>query len=164
MDEILFKPIGVIRTPFQTIKDMPIQPSGAESVEGQVVVDPVYKDGLTDIDGFSHLILLYYFHQSEGYKLKVKPFLDTQKRGLFATRAPRRPNPIGMSVVSLHERRDYVLHIGRIDVLDGTPLLDVKPYVPGFDAPEVTSVGWLEGKIDRSRTLRSDGRFNKRSF
>ena len=161
MDEIRLKPIGVIRTPFQTIDDMPIQPSGATSVEGQVVVDPAYKEGLTDLEGFSHLILFYHFHQSRGYALKVVPFLDDQPRGLFATRAPRRPNPIGMSVVSLLKKEDQLLTVGRVDMLDGTPLLDIKPFVPGFDAPEVTSVGWLEGKSDRSQTLRSDGRFRQ---
>lgn len=161
MDEISIKPIGVIRTPFQTLEDMPIQPSGAASVEGQLIVDPVYAEGLADLEGFSHLILLYHFHQSKGYALKVTPFLDDQSRGLFATRAPRRPNPIGVSVVTLLHREDNLLTIGQVDMLDGTPLLDIKPFVPGFDAPEVTAVGWLEGKSDRSRRQRSDGRFSK---
>lgn len=159
MDEIRYTPIGVIQTPYQTIEEMPIQPSGAETAVGQVVVEPDYIDGLADIDGFSHLILLYHFHQVKGYELNVKPFLDDQQRGLFSTRAPRRPNPIGLSVVTLLERKDNVLHIGRIDVLNGTPLLDMKPFVPDFDAPDVTALGWLEGKAGRSRIQRSDDRF-----
>jgi tRNA-Thr(GGU) m(6)t(6)A37 methyltransferase TsaA len=161
MDQVSYTPIGVIRTPFQTIEDMPIQPSGAEAVIGQVVVEPQYSDGLTDIEGFSHLILIYHFHQSDGFDLKIKPFLDDQRRGLFATRAPRRPNPIGVSVVTLLERKDNLLSIGRIDVLDGTPLLDIKPFVPSFDAPDVTALGWLKNRAQQARTLRSDGRFDR---
>lgn len=159
MNEITYTPIGTIRTPFQTIEDMPIQPSGAEPAGGQVIVEPRYKDALTDIEGFSHLILIYHFHQSQGFKLSVKPFLDNQHHGVFATRAPRRPNSIGLSVVSLQDRKDNILSIGRVDMLDGTPLLDIKPFVPDFDAPDVTAVGWLEGKAEKSRHQRSDGRF-----
>ncbi len=159
MDTIVFNPIGVIRTPFKCVEGMPIQPAGAETVTGQVVVDPQYAGGLADIEGFSHLILIYAFHRSEGFDLKVKPFLDDQRRGVFATRAPRRPNPIGLSVVSLAGRENNVLHVGNIDVLDGTPLLDIKPYVPAFDAPGATAVGWLEGKETLCRRMRSDERF-----
>ena len=159
METIMIKPIGVIHTPFKTIEGMPIQPAGAQAVMGEVVVEPAYTGGLDDIDGFSHLILIYAFHRSRGYELKVKPFLDDRERGLFATRAPRRPNPIGISVVSLKSREDNILHVAGIDVLDGTPLLDIKPYVPAFDAPEVTAVGWFSGKEDQSRDMRSDERF-----
>jgi tRNA (adenine37-N6)-methyltransferase len=151
--------IGVIRTPFETLEGMPIQPTGAGQFNGQVVLDPRYEDGLADIEGFSHLFLIYLFHQSQGFQLEVKPFLDDQRRGLFATRAPRRPNPVGLSIVTLLRREKNILHVGHIDVVDGTPLLDIKPYVPAFDAPRVTSIGWLEGKVERSRWLRSDERF-----
>lgn len=163
MLSIQFQPIGEIRTPFKTIEDMPIQPIGARDVEGRVVVRPEYDAGLEDIEGFSHLILIYQFHLSAGFRLKVKPFLDDRQRGLFATRAPRRPNPIGLSVVSLERREDAVLYVGGIDVIDRTPLLDIKPYVPAFDAPRVTRVGWLEGKGSEAAVKRSDGRFNGQS-
>jgi tRNA-Thr(GGU) m(6)t(6)A37 methyltransferase TsaA len=159
MDGVRMNPIGVIRTPFDTLEGMPIQPTGAEQVNGQVVVDPQYEAGLADIEGFSHLFLIYLFHQSEGFQLTVKPFLDDHRRGLFATRAPRRPNPVGLSIVTLLRRDKNVLQVGHIDVVDGTPLLDIKPYVPAFDAPGATSIGWLEGKVERSRWLRSDERF-----
>jgi tRNA-Thr(GGU) m(6)t(6)A37 methyltransferase TsaA len=159
MDSLLLNPIGVIRTPFETLEGMPIQPAGAEQFNGQVVLDPEYEDGLADIEGFSHLYLIYQFHQSRGFQLTVKPFLDDHRRGLFATRAPRRPNPIGLSIVTLLRREKNVLHVGHIDMLNGTPLLDIKPYVPAFDAPRATSIGWLEGKVEHSRWMRSDERF-----
>lgn len=159
MEPVVMTPIGVIHTPHKSLEGMPIQPAGARQTLGQVVLEPRYAEGLDDIDGFSHVILIYAFHQSKGYRLKVKPFLDTETRGLFATRAPRRPNPVGLSVVALISRSDNVLHIRGIDVLDGTPLLDIKPFVPAFDAPQVTAVGWLEGKGELSRHMRSDERF-----
>jgi tRNA (adenine37-N6)-methyltransferase len=159
MQAIVMQPIGTIHSPYKTIENMPIQPTGAENAAGTVIVDPVYLDGLEDIDGFSHLILIYQFHRASGFELKVKPFLDDQRRGLFATRAPRRPNPIGLSVVPLLGREANILHVGRIDVLDDTPLLDIKPFVPDFDAPEVTSVGWLAGKKKQAWQMRSDSRF-----
>jgi tRNA-Thr(GGU) m(6)t(6)A37 methyltransferase TsaA len=161
MNNVSMNSIGVIRTPFKTLEGMPIQPSGAEQFNGQVVLDPRYEEGLADVEGFSHLFLIYLFHRSRGFQLSVKPFLDDRQRGLFATRAPRRPNPIGLSIVTLLRREKNVLHVGHIDVLDGTPLLDIKPYVPAFDAPAVTSIGWLEGKVERSLWLRSDKRFTK---
>jgi tRNA-Thr(GGU) m(6)t(6)A37 methyltransferase TsaA len=161
MKEVCFQAIGEIRTPFKSIEDMPIQPTGAREVDGKVVVREEFAQGLDDVDGFSHLILIYQFHLSTDYKLKVIPFLDDQHRGLFATRAPRRPNPIGLSVVSLRERKGNVLHIGAIDVVDKTPLLDIKPYVPVFDAPTDIRTGWLEGKSAEAAAKRSDGRFQE---
>jgi tRNA (adenine37-N6)-methyltransferase len=152
-------PIGTIHTPFENLEGMPIQPSGAADVMGTIVINKEYEPGLKDIEGFSHLILLYQFHRSKGFDLLVKPFLDDQKRGLFATRAPRRPNPIGLSIVRLIERKDNVLSIKDIDVLSGTPLLDIKPYVPAFDVKKVTRTGWLEDKQEKAKTLKSDNRF-----
>ncbi|MDI6776282.1 MAG: tRNA (N6-threonylcarbamoyladenosine(37)-N6)-methyltransferase TrmO [Syntrophales bacterium] len=113
---------------------------------GEVEVFEEFEEGLADLDGFSHIILLYLFHKSDSYSLKVKPFLDDSLRGLFATRHPGRPNPIGLSVVKLLSRRKNILRIAEIDALDGTPLLDIKPYVPQFDQREKVKVGWLEGK------------------
>ena len=111
---------------------MPIQPSGGSDVPGHIDLNPEFQDGLEDLEGFSHIILIYYFHQSHEFTLAVKPFLDHEQRGVFATRAPRRPNPIGVSVVALERIEKTRLHIRNLDILDGTPLLDIKPYVPEF--------------------------------
>jgi tRNA-Thr(GGU) m(6)t(6)A37 methyltransferase TsaA len=138
-------PIGIIHTPFQCKRDAPIQPFRSTAV-GRIEVFEKYKDGLSDTAGFSHLILIYRFHKSRGHRLMVKPFLDDQLRGLFATRYPRRPNQIGLSVVKLLKREDNILFVKGIDVLDGTPLLDIKPYVPDFGPKERIRIGWLEAK------------------
>ena len=143
MAEFIMRPIGVIHSPFTDKKQTPIQPTRSQAV-GQVEVYPEFAEGLQDVEGLSHLILLYVFHRSSGYNLRVKPFLDDQLRGLFATRYPCRPNPIGLSIVRLIARHDNVLEIEGVDVLDGTPLLDIKPYVPDFDAQENVRVGWYE--------------------
>ena len=162
MGKIEFKPIGVIHTPFKTREGVPVQSSGGQDVEGVVEIDPEYADGLADLDGFSHLLLVYHLHLSEGYKLKVVPFLDTVERGLFSTRAPGRPNPIGVSVVRLERMEGNRLHIRGIDMVDGTPLLDIKPCVPHlYPSPDEVKMGWLEGKVDRFRSQRSDGRFGE---
>jgi tRNA-Thr(GGU) m(6)t(6)A37 methyltransferase TsaA len=147
MMKFIFQPIGLIHSPFTDKASTPIQPTRSQAV-GQVEVFPEFADGLQDLEGFSHIILLYVFHQSEGYDLKIRPFLDDEDHGLFATRYPYRPNPIGLSVVQLLARRGNTLEIGGVDVLDGTPLLDIKPYVPAFDAHcaerEQTRTGWYE--------------------
>lgn len=156
---INYLPIGVIRSPYPGPKGMPIQPSRAGGVAGTVEIQPEYQDGLQDLEGFSHIILIYCLHLSEGYSLKVKPFLDDVERGVFATRAPRRPNPIGLSVVRLVRVVDCNLEIEGVDVVDGTPLLDVKPFVPHFDAPKVERIGWLAGKVERVNRVAADGRF-----
>ena len=139
-------PIGIIHSPFQAKKDTPIQPFRSTAI-GEIKLSKKYEAGLADIDGFSHIILVYKFHKSRGYRLKVKPFLDEIPRGIFATRAPRRPNQIGLSIVRLLKREGNILIVKGIDVIDGTPLLDIKPYVPGFGPAEEIKIGWLEGKI-----------------
>ena len=139
-------PIGRIHTPFQSKSDTPIQPFRSQAV-ASVEVFEEYAEGLSDTEGFSHIILLYVFHRSSSYQLTVKPFLEDQPRGLFATRYPARPNQIGLSVVRLLRREENVLFTEGIDVLDGTPLLDIKPYVPDFGARDNVRIGWLEGKI-----------------
>jgi tRNA (adenine37-N6)-methyltransferase len=160
---IHYRSIGIIHSPFQEIKGMPIQPRGAKGVKGFIEMDPAFTIALEDLDGFSHLILLYHFHLSTDYQLRVMPFLDNQYRGIFATRAPNRPNPIGISVVKLISVEGVTLRIEGVDVLDGTPLLDVKPYVPAFDALRTSKIGWLADKIGRARRVKSNGRFtNKR--
>ena len=153
------RPIGIIHSPFTDPAGMPIQPSGASDVKGTVEVFVEYKCGLQDLDGFSHIILLYQFHRSRGFALCVVPFLDTVLRGIFATRSPRRPNHIGLSVVRLERLDGRVLHIAGVDILDGTPLLDIKPYVPEFDSPSDVRTGWFGSSGNRVRETRSDGRF-----
>ncbi len=139
--EFIMKPIGVIHSPFTDKRQTPIQASRSQAI-GQVEVYPEFAEGLQDSEGFSHLILLYVFHRSPEYTLRVKPFLDDEWRGLFATRYPARPNPLGLSVVHLLERRDNILEIEGVDVLDGTPLLDIKPYMPEFDVRTDVHTGW----------------------
>jgi len=137
------EPIGIIHSPFTEKEHTPIQPVRSTAI-GSVEVFPEYAQGLTDIEQISHIILLYVFHRSEGYSLLVKPFLDDQLHGLFATRYPKRPNQIGLSIVRLLSRQDNILDIEGVDVLDGTPLLDIKPYVPDFDVRTNGVVGWYD--------------------
>lgn len=138
---------------------MPIQPQGASGVRGRVEIYEEYRPGLSDLEGFSRIILIYPLHRSVGYTLVVTPFLDTHLRGLFSTRAPRRPNAIGLSIVRLTGVKDGELFIEDVDVLDGTPLFDIKPYVPAFDSFPDERAGWLEGCEERVISARSDGRF-----
>jgi tRNA-Thr(GGU) m(6)t(6)A37 methyltransferase TsaA len=161
IDPLLFHPIGIIHTPFKELENMPIQPSGAEGIRGTVDLYPEFAEGLKDLDGFSHLILLYRFHESRGYRLTVTPFLDSEPRGLFATRAPKRPNPIGLSIVKLIRIRECSLDVENVDILDGTPLLDIKPYVPEFDCQENCRIGWLEKVRERIKAKTSDDRFSR---
>ena len=157
--KIEYTPIGVIHTPFKELENMPIQPAGAKGIKGTIEIFKEYRDGLKDLGGFSHIILLYHFHRSQGFKRHVVPFMDTELRGLFATRAPRRPNPIGLSVVELDKIENGVLYIRNVDILDGTPLLDIKPYVPEFDAPTDIRLGWLEQVRKTVSHRKSDDRF-----
>jgi tRNA-Thr(GGU) m(6)t(6)A37 methyltransferase TsaA len=138
---------------------MPIQPSAAVGVKGTVILDPELEPGLKDLEGFSHLVLLYHFHQAGETHLKVKPFLDEEKRGVFATRAPNRPNGIGLSVVVLLNIKGNLLEIQNVDMLDGTPLLDIKPYVPEFDEGDEVRIGWLENARGQMKSKMSDDRF-----
>ena len=156
---IELKPIGTIHTPFSTLEGMPIQPKGAAGIKGEVEVFEDYQVGLEDLDGFSHIILLYCFHRSQGYNLKVVPFLDTEQRGLFATRAPKRPNPIGLSIVRLDKIENGSLHIQNVDILDGTPLIDIKPYIPEFDHPTNIRTGWHAKGQKSVLHQKSDDRF-----
>lgn len=159
MQDIILRPIGIIRSPFTDRSNMPIQPCGARDVAGRVEIDASLTLGLKDLDGFSHIYLLYHFHMSQGFDLTVIPFMDPASRGLFSTRAPRRPNQIGLSIVRLERIVDNVLHILDVDVLDGTPLVDIKPYFRTFDAfPEAVS-GWAESQQAQAKRVRSDDRF-----
>jgi tRNA-Thr(GGU) m(6)t(6)A37 methyltransferase TsaA len=141
-------PIGVIHSPFTDKAQTPIQPSRSKAI-GTVEIYSDFVDGLRDVDGFSHLILLYVFHRSSGFELRVKPFLDNQLRGLFATRHPCRPNPIGISIVRLLKCQSNKLEIEGVDVLNNTPLLDIKPYVPDFDERNGVRSGWYEFRSNK---------------
>jgi len=156
---VTYEPIGVIHSPFAGIENMPIQPGGAQGIRGTVEVFAEFAEGLQDVEGFSHLILLYHFHRVTQARLIVVPFLDKEAHGVFATRAPTRPNPIGISVVKLLRIEGRVLEIESVDVLDGTPLLDIKPYVPEFDHVEVERTGWLAAASGSAESARSDHRF-----
>ncbi len=160
MLEVRYKSIGVIHTPFKRPIGTPIQPEAARTIEGTVEVFPEYTEGLKDIEGFSHIILLYHFHLAGRYKLVVTPFMDDNSHGVFATRAPSRPNPIGLSVVSLLRVEKNLLYIKAVDIVDGTPLLDIKPFVPRFDVwDRVTGIGWLKANVNRLPDTRDDERF-----
>jgi len=157
--EITFSSIGVIKSPYTEKVGVPIQPAAGKGIKGTIEIFKEFKDGLKDLDGFSHIILIYYLHRSEKYKLLVKPFLDDQVRGVFATRAPNRPNAIGISVVRLLEIKGNLLTIENVDIMDGTPLLDIKPYIREFDCFETESNGWIIGKTDNLPFTKSDDRF-----
>ena len=159
-DTFSFESIGVIRTPFDSPDGMPIQPVGADSVTGTVEIEEQYADGVADLVGFSHCILLYHFHASgDDAPLEVEPFLDDERRGVFSTRAPQRPNPIGLSVVAIESVTEQELTVNGIDVVDGTPLLDIKPFVPEFDTPSEVHTGWLNASESTIRSEQADERF-----
>jgi tRNA-Thr(GGU) m(6)t(6)A37 methyltransferase TsaA len=159
MKTIAYRPIGIIRSPFKTPKGSPIQSSAAKGTEGKVEIYSEFVAGMQDLADFSHIFLIYHFHLSKKFALKVKPFLDDQQRGLFATRAPARPNPIGISVVRLTKIEGRNLYIQNVDVIDGTPLLDIKPYVPAFDVHPADQIGWIEDKTSKIKEVVDDGRF-----
>ncbi len=151
------EPIGVIRTPFARQDGTPIQPAAARGARGTVELRPEFSAALQDLDGFSHIWLLYWFDRAAPYRPLVVPYLDDRERGLFATRAPCRPNPLGMSVVRLLHIRGCTLEVADVDILDGTPLLDIKPYAPRFDCLPEARAGWLDRSA--AQTDRADGRF-----
>jgi len=159
MHEIKYVPKRIVHTHFKEPINVPIQPSAGKGIKGRVEVFEKFKEGLDDIEKFSHITLVYHFHLSRKYSLKVKPYMDERLRGVFATRAPTRPNPIGISTVKLVKREGNILHVEDIDMVDGTPLLDIKPYVPQFDEARI---GWLEKRIGKLPHARDDGRFYDR--
>ena len=161
MNEIKYKPIGVIHSPFREPKGTPIQPSAAKGISGTVEIFREYAEGLKDVEGFSYIILIYHFHLSRKQSLTVKPFMDNEERGVFAMRGPSRPKPIGISIVRLVRVEDNIIHIQDVDIVDGTPLLDIKPYVPEFDIREVEKTGWLEKNVHKLPSSKDDGRFTK---
>jgi tRNA-Thr(GGU) m(6)t(6)A37 methyltransferase TsaA len=161
MSEIKYKPIGVIHSPFKEPRGTPIQPAGAKGINGTVEIFSEYAEGLKDIEGFSHIILLYHFHLSRGSALIAKPYMDSEAHGVFAMRGPSRPNPIGISVVRLVRVEGNMLHVRDMDIVDETPLLDIKPYVPEFDIRQVARIGWLEKSVHKLSKSKDNGRFTE---
>ncbi|HUT29413.1 MAG TPA: tRNA (N6-threonylcarbamoyladenosine(37)-N6)-methyltransferase TrmO [Sedimentisphaerales bacterium] len=153
------KPIGIIHSPFLRPAGTPIQPVFGKGTEGAVEVLDEYAQGLKDLDGFERIWLIYWFDRCRDYSLVVTPYMDTEERGLFATRAPARPNPIGMSAVGLERVEGSKIYVSDIDILDGTPLLDIKPYSPKFDCFEVSRIGWLENAARGNH--KADERFHR---
>lgn len=151
--------IGIIHTEYNSLENMPIQPMGAGNSVGRIVLNKEFQDGLIDLAEFSHIYLIYLFHLSEGYNLLVRPFLDHKTHGVFATRAPRRPNPIGLSIVKILSIEGSVIVTEGADLLNGTPILDIKPYMAPFDRIEHTKSGWLDVTQEQVKHARSDERF-----
>jgi tRNA-Thr(GGU) m(6)t(6)A37 methyltransferase TsaA len=160
MNEIKYKPIGVIHSQYDNTNNMPIQPASAQGIRGTVEIYTDFAAGLKDIEGFSHIILIYHFHLSNGYQLIVKPYLDDNMRGVFATHAPKRPNQIGLSVVKLVKLENNIIHIENVDIVNNTPLLDIKPYVPDFDAATNVKFGWLTKSKHKLSTMNSNSSFD----
>lgn len=158
-EDIAYRPIGILHSPYTDIQGMPVQPVGALGVTGHIEVHPDFAEGLADLEGFSHVFLLYHLHRVRGYDLTVRPFLDNADHGIFATRSPKRPNPIGLSVLELEEVSGLTVRLRNVDVLDGTPVLDIKPYVPHFDVWEAGKVGWFATKARKADAYISDDRF-----
>jgi len=153
---VVLEPIGVIHSPFREPVGMPIQPRFATGVEGEAEIFDEFAEGLADLAGFSHLHLIYHLHRAGGYSLVVTPYLDDVPRGLFATRAPRRPNPLGLSVVRLVRVAGNRLTLAELDVVDGTPLLDIKPFNPAIDNRTGCRVGWMEGRVEGGGGIADD--------
>jgi len=142
MKSISLTPIGIARTPHHRLEEIPIQPVYCRGIAGQIVLEESYREGLTDLDGFNYIHLIYLFDHAQPPKMLVKPFLDDQLHGVFATRVPHRPNPLGLSLVKLVAIAGNVLQVEDIDLLDGTPILDIKPYIADFDRRDDATAGW----------------------
>jgi tRNA-Thr(GGU) m(6)t(6)A37 methyltransferase TsaA len=159
--ELMMRPIGRIRSPFTEPQGMPIQPRYAEGARGRIEIDPEYHEGLADLDGFERLWVVYVFHRSEGHALTVTPYLDRRPRGLFATRAPRRPNPVGLSCYRILSIEAGRIEVADVDAIDETPVLDLKPYVPAFDAWPASRAGWADAANAPDAAGRADDRFSR---
>ena len=149
--EIKLKPIGIIHTLYKEPKGIPIQGKFKKGVTGQAELFPKYKKGLKDIEGFSHIILIYYFNRSKDEKLISRPFLEDRERGIFAIRSPHRPNHIGFSIVKLEKIKNNIITFSEVDMLDNTPLLDIKPYILHFDSRKHVKNGWLDKHFKEGR-------------
>jgi len=159
-EEIMeISPIGTLHTPHTELASMPIQPKGAKEVEGRALLLPEYAEGLKDLEGFSHVYLIYHFHKATRTELTVVPFMDTRPRGVFSTRSPLRPAHIGISIVRVTRVEGNTLHFTGADMLDGTPLIDIKPYIQNFDQVEKSTSGWMTADEKTVSDKRSDDRF-----
>jgi tRNA-Thr(GGU) m(6)t(6)A37 methyltransferase TsaA len=159
MRKLTVQLIGTIHSPFTELGNMPIQPLGASKIEGEVVLDQRFAEGLKDLEGFSHIYLLYHFHKAKRTELQVIPYMDTEERGVFATRSPLRPAHIGISIVELLAVEGHRLKVRGLDMLDGTPLIDIKPYIPHFDHQRDATSGWMKSPAHDVEAKRSDNRF-----
>ena len=159
--KICLTQIGIIKTPHTNEVGIPIQPKGAEGIKGEIEIFEEFKDGLLHLDEFSHVYLIYVLHKMKGYKLQTIPFMDDQIHGIFATRSPKRPCPIGLSIVKILSVKNNIIEIENVDMLNDTPLLDIKPYVPAMDNFETYKNGWLEKNHVKSKYLKADNRFKK---
>ena len=158
MQTLTYTPIGVVHSPFTALAGMPIQTVAAAGVAATIELEPIYAAGLRDIEGFSYLLIISHLHLMQGFALEVTPFMDTQPHGVFATRSPRRPNPIGLSIVRLVRVEGATLHIEEVDLLDGTPVLDIKPYVPQLDDRAAERIGWFAANVHKVYEVRADDR------
>ena len=158
MQTITYTPIGVVHSPFAMLAGMPIQTVAAAGVAATIELEPSYAAGLADIDQFSYVLVISHLHLMQGYALEVTPFMDTQTHGVFATRSPRRPNPIGLSIVRLIRVEGATLHIEEVDLVDGTPVLDIKPYVPQLDDRVAERIGWFAEHVHKVYEVRADDR------
>ena len=161
LQAITYSPVGIVRSPFTRFEGMPLQSVAAGEALAQVEIRAELRAGLRDLDGFSHLHLITHLHRGAPGGLEVVPFLDDTVRGIFATRSPRHPNPIGLSIVRLIAVSGSSLEISGVDLLDGTPVLDIKPYVPTFDCVTAERVGWLQSAAQRVHQVKADGRFEE---
>jgi tRNA-Thr(GGU) m(6)t(6)A37 methyltransferase TsaA len=161
MDEIRYQPIGVARTRYKSLEGMPLQPSAVRDERGLIHIHYEYAAGLKDLDGFSHIHVIAHMHQGKPGNLVGIPFLDDKPRGVFSTRSPRHPNPIGLSTVRLINVEETVLFVAGLDLLDRTPILDLKPYVPEFDQQDADRIGWLAQRAQNVHSTRADDRFTR---
>ncbi len=159
--DVIYRSIGIVRSPFTQAAGMPIQPSRAQGAEGCLELEPEFWPGLKDLDGFSHLLLASHLHRTGAAQLQVVPFLDTQARGIFATRAPARPNPIAISLLRILGIEPGRVRVADLDLLDGTPILDIKPYVPEFDARLDVRIGWYADAACKDQQVVADERFSR---
>jgi len=161
MSVIHYKTIGIIHTPFTSADATPIQPTGAAGVKGTIHIKQEYQDGLQDLDGFGKIIVLYHLHHVQQEHLVVTPFLDSRSHGVFATRAPTRPNPIGLSILTLNRVEQNILHVENVDMLNESPVIDIKPYIPSVDSFADEHIGWLAKAHEQFKHAQSDNRFSK---
>ena len=161
LEPVTFHPIGIVHSPYKEKVGTPIQASFDDETQGTIEIFAPYQEGLEGIEGFSHIYVLYVFDRAAEAKLKASPFLRDITVGVFAMRAPSRPNPIGLSILELKARERGLLRVVGLDILDKTPVLDIKPYVPKFDIREVTRLGWMEGAMEDPSRHRADARFGE---